>query len=52
MWVNGSDHPSFELVLPEFSEIALGIGQTLHPDVIRQTIEDISNFEVKLDVLI
>jgi hypothetical protein len=46
MRVNGTDHPGFESVLPEYSEIALGIDQTLRPDVIRQAIEDISNFEV------
>jgi hypothetical protein len=52
LWINGSDHPPFEPVLPEFSEIALGIGQTLHPDHIRQTLEDISNFDVEVDITI
>jgi hypothetical protein len=52
LWINGSDHPQFDPVLQELSEIALGIDLTLHPDHIRQTVEDISNFYVEVDLLI
>jgi hypothetical protein len=52
LWINGSDNPQFDPVLQELSEIELGIDLTLHPDHIRQTLEDISNFDVEVDLLI
>jgi hypothetical protein len=51
MWINGSDHPKFEICIPERSELIMGIDPTLKPNIIRQTIENISNVEIELEML-
>jgi hypothetical protein len=51
LWINGSNHPQYDPVVQYVTEIDLGIDMTLHPEHIRQTVEDISNFDVQLDML-
>jgi hypothetical protein len=45
MWINGTDHPRMEHVLPERSNITLGVNGYEGADVIREKLEILMDIE-------
>jgi hypothetical protein len=48
MWINGDDHLRMEPVLPERSDITLGLNGAERPDVMREKLESLRDREVDL----
>lgn len=51
MWINGRDHPQLEPVLPEESDIPLGVNGTDHIEQISGKIMNLQDREIELELL-
>ena len=51
MWINGRDQPQLEPVLPEESDIPLGVDGTDHADQIRYDFHSLRDREIELELL-
>jgi hypothetical protein len=51
MWINGTDHPRIEPVVPERSDITLGVNGTERADVIREKLESLRDREVEFELM-